>query len=219
MPSDWPNVSEEPLELRPGAQPSLDEKGHLPLHYLAMKQDVARLVRYVEEKGHNPNGVDHQDNTPLHWAVWNRRFASSQALLALGADPNRRNHKGDTVLHHTIARVAPQATADQVRLLLKHGADPLKPNHAGNTVFHALAQSSFRDKDNMLELAELLEASRPGLGWRTLNHYGQTPLDVALDESKTHWMGAFAAAGEQSLLNTTTAPVTAAPRGGPSRRL
>lgn len=200
-----------------------NDKGHWALHYAVMKGDPDRLYRYVRDRGHPVNAQDFQQNTALHWAIWNRRMEMIAPLLELGADPNMGNHKGHTALHHLFSQI--QGAQDRALLgqLLDHQANGLAQDRQGNTPYHMLAMGTFRSAAAASTLAEMM-CDRVGLeGWSRINLEGHTPIQCARLASlhlagKEHWMLSFAAAIEHSVLERSTAQVatpTAAtkPRG------
>jgi hypothetical protein len=64
-------------------------------------------------------------------ALARRRIKCLAEFLRLGADPNIRSVRGDTVLHLALAKGYDPSV---FRLLLKHGADPDLPGRDGRTV-------------------------------------------------------------------------------------
>lgn len=72
-------------------------------------------------------------------------------LLALGADPNARNDKGETPLFTVMNAAA-------VPVLVSHGADPLARDHNGNT---ALEASRFVDADWRGAMEQAIAAAHP----------------------------------------------------------
>lgn len=76
----------------------------------------ARLVRRygadIDEVGHG--------ETPLIYAVRHQRAEFAEWLLKQGAQPNFRDRRGFTALHHAVRRRLPDAT---LRLLVRCGAD------------------------------------------------------------------------------------------------
>ena len=91
----------------------------------------AATIAWLIEAGADPNAVDMDGVTPLHRAVRTRCAAAVEALLAGGADAERKNDGGSTPLR--LARLttgrggsgSPDAKAQQqeiIRLLEQHGA-------------------------------------------------------------------------------------------------
>lgn len=70
------------------------------------------IIRLLIQYGANVNLPDHDDNTALHWAVWQKKPEMIDLLLKHGADKTLRNRK----------RVSAQMAAredDNIRRLLQ----------------------------------------------------------------------------------------------------
>lgn len=81
--------------------------------------DTARLRAYVEQ-GVPANLTDATGNTLLMLASYHGHAETVEALLALGADPDRTNDRGQSPLRGAIFK----AEDDVVKVLLAAGADP-----------------------------------------------------------------------------------------------
>jgi len=71
-------------------------------------------------------------NTPLHAAIFYKRYNVMKKLIEMGADVNRKTageFGGDTPLHVAIIDDRPKA----VEILLEYGADPMIENQMGET--------------------------------------------------------------------------------------
>jgi len=82
----------------------------------------------------NVNAASESSTTALHLASYPTFLAES--LLAAGADPNRKDGRGDTPLHSACRgiRLGPNgSSADAIPSLLLAGADPTAVNDAGLT--------------------------------------------------------------------------------------
>lgn len=117
-----------------------NRRGAEPLHAAAVgspgsdtwnPRAQAATIAWLIDAGADPNAVDMAGVTPLHRAVRTRSAAAVEALLAGGADAERRNGSGSTPLR--LARLttgrsgsgAADAKAQQheiVRLLERQGA-------------------------------------------------------------------------------------------------
>ena len=68
--------------------PTADEIGiYAGLHEAAAKGDVAEIEKLVAE-GEKPNIQDSRSRTPLHVAVYLKRYDAARALIKRGANPN-----------------------------------------------------------------------------------------------------------------------------------
>jgi ankyrin repeat protein len=61
-----------------------------------------------------------QGETPLIYAIRHQRTAFAQWLLKEGADPNVKDRRGFTPMHHAVRRRLPDA---MLRMLIRYGAD------------------------------------------------------------------------------------------------
>ncbi|KAJ3847014.1 ankyrin [Lentinula lateritia] len=100
------------------------------------------------EAGLPPNLTNHQGNTLLMLCTYSspqeKTLALSRALLDLGADPNRLNDSGQSIIAGVVfKRIASQGRDELVQLLLERGADPRlgKPNAIETTLMFV------KDKD------------------------------------------------------------------------
>ncbi len=72
-----------------------------------------------------------EGETPLIFAARHRRAKFMEWMLREGADPNSRDRRGFTALHHAVRRRLPDTT---LRAFKKHGADVLAAAHDGTSV-------------------------------------------------------------------------------------
>ena len=101
--------------------------GLTALHYAAMEQDNAAVVRLLLAAGADPNAqTEAGGTTPLHDA---NDPETVEALLAAGADLHARSVAGDTPLHSGLNK-------DVVEVLLDAGADLNARNNDGDTPLH-----------------------------------------------------------------------------------
>jgi ankyrin repeat protein len=80
--------------------------------------EIERLVA----AGADPNAVDENGETPLHFACDRGQLEAVRALLLAGADPNAREEQGQTPLMYAVVCEC-DATADIADLLIRAGAD------------------------------------------------------------------------------------------------
>ena len=107
---------------------------------LATRQDDPRILKYMLDKGVDPNFVHHtifsskrrEVVTPLHIAVDLQYYDTVEVLLAANADCNIGDHNQETPLHIAVKK----ADGIMTRMLLSNGADPTMPDRHGNPSLH-----------------------------------------------------------------------------------
>lgn len=120
------------------------ETGESALHMVAQRAD-ANYIRYLLQKGANPNITDRDGNSPLMNVV-NKNFGEGvDILVRYGASVNLANSRGETPL----IRAVQLRSVDVIRRLLTAGADPDKAD--------VLAGKSARDY-------ALEDTRSPGIG-------------------------------------------------------
>jgi ankyrin repeat protein len=98
--------------------------------------------------------------------------ARVEALLAKGADVNKRNLQGFAPIH----TAAHQRDSDMIALLVKHGADVNEPDSEGWTpLLHAAFRNHVPSVTELVKFGASMEVTTP---------QGFTPLAVALEEGK-----------------------------------
>ncbi|KAI3926262.1 hypothetical protein MKW98_028398 [Papaver atlanticum] len=97
---------------------SKDRIGTTPLHHATMKGHL-EIVRYLLEKGANPEASDDKNATSLHFAALSGDTKIITLLLSRGVRVDVASMSG-TALHFT----AGTGHRDAVRVLLDHGANP-----------------------------------------------------------------------------------------------
>jgi ankyrin repeat protein len=133
----------------------------------------AARAGYVEEverlaaKGEDPNGFDHDSETPLHAAARTGRLEAVQVLVAHGADPDPPALYGTTPLMLAVQR----GHADTARALLRAGANPNLRDMFGNSALHHAASNGSP------ELTDLLLIH--GAAVSAATDAGNTPLHLA----------------------------------------
>ena len=116
------------------------------------------IVRYLLEKGSDPNIMDRFDNTSLHYASWSGYIKIVELLLKRGININVQDETGNTALHDATVRGHPMV----VQMLLYYGADPMIKNKSRpGTIACQLARTS--EIRWIFELHKLNE-------WRPWNH-------------------------------------------------
>lgn len=107
--------------------PASDKGKTLLMSYVANPEEDADLYEECFKRGLEANTADKEGNTALHWCTYGSRRSDGNicgpaidALFKHGADPEKRNHAGDTPLLHALRNHAyPAAIKD----LVAHGVD------------------------------------------------------------------------------------------------
>lgn len=116
-----------PFLLERGADPKrVDKAGESALHEI-VRLEAETMAPLLEQLLAAGADIDHQNRygqTPLIQASYStlRREAVGAALLEHGADPNRQDYRGDTVLHILAADNPRNDPSGFIRRLLAHGA-------------------------------------------------------------------------------------------------
>jgi ankyrin repeat protein len=98
--------------------------GDAALHII-VRQGDSTWLRYLIQKGANPNIQDGRGNTPMMIAVETGYAEGVQILIVYHANVDLPNASGETPL----IRAVQLRKADMVRLLLDAGADPDRADH------------------------------------------------------------------------------------------
>ena len=101
------------------------------------KDTVARLASRVDV-----NSLDHNKQSPLGYAVGNSHADCVRILLDHGANPNRVENWGNTVMHIAASTVCSRET---FAMLLEAGGDVNATNDEGKTVLQVLAEFGRHD--------------------------------------------------------------------------
>lgn len=82
------------------------ERGLTPLHCAAQRKEGIVTIYFLKDtyKYFDPNVVDVYGGTPLHYAIMSIEEYNIHALMSLGSDINKKDKKGDSVLHVALAR-------------------------------------------------------------------------------------------------------------------
>ncbi|EYC30062.1 hypothetical protein Y032_0005g2426 [Ancylostoma ceylanicum] len=101
---------------------SKSKTGEAPLHLAAQNGHVRVVNVLVQDHGASLEAITLDNQTALHFSARHGQLVVSQTLLALGANPNARDDKGQTPLHLAAENDYP----DVVKLFLK-----MKQNNRG----------------------------------------------------------------------------------------
>ena len=107
---------------------------------LAARQEDSRIMKYMMDKGTDPNFVHHtifsskrrEIVTALHLAVDLGYYDTTEVLLNANADANIYDHNQETPLHIAVKK----ADHTMMRLLLSKGADPSIADRKTNAALH-----------------------------------------------------------------------------------
>jgi ankyrin repeat protein len=116
-----------PFLLERGADPTLTDKtGESALHGIVRlkAETMTPLLEQLLAAGADINHQNRHGQTPLIRAAYSSmvRDAVGTALLEHGADPNRQDYRGDTILHILAADSRRSDSSGLIRRLLAHGA-------------------------------------------------------------------------------------------------
>ena len=81
-----------------------DEEGRTPLHCVVQADDSECLILLLHHIGPDPNSVDHQGMTPLHYAAKNVFTDCPEVMVENGGDTSKRDHAGCTPLDYAVLR-------------------------------------------------------------------------------------------------------------------
>ncbi|PIC53240.1 hypothetical protein B9Z55_003026 [Caenorhabditis nigoni] len=135
---------------------SKSKTGEAPLHLAAQHGHVKVVNVLVQDHGASLEAITLDNQTALHFAAKFGQLAVSQTLLALGANPNARDDKGQTPLHLAAENDFP----DVVKLFLKmrnNNRSVLTAiDHNGFTCAHIAAM-----KGSLAVVRELMMIDKP----------------------------------------------------------
>ena len=89
------------------------------LHAAAARGDVAEIEKRIAA-GENKEAVDARQRTPLHVAVYQKKYDAARALIRLGADPNKLEIDRYDII--TIAAVANDVP--MLKIAIEGGGNP-----------------------------------------------------------------------------------------------
>jgi len=135
------------LLLKYGADPNRSRvDGESPL-VLALKTTRWDVVKLLLDHKVNVNVVDKDGNPALFYSFRDQTLRTAEALLKLGADPNKTFADGDTPLTKALKMKAPVKIPE---LLLSCGANPNSPDNTGTApLINAV-------KNNDVDIVQLL---------------------------------------------------------------
>ncbi|KAK2144436.1 hypothetical protein LSH36_757g00001 [Paralvinella palmiformis] len=163
---------------------------------LAARQEDPRIMKYMMDKGTDPNFVHHtifsskrrEIVTALHLAVDLGHYDTVEVLLNANGDANIYDHNKETPLHIAVKK----ADHMMVKLLLSKGADPLIPDNKNNAALHiATLYGHLQMVRTLLKYdADIYQKGQ----WETV------PPLIAAKEGHTHLVQLFSA-NDLSIIN------------------
>lgn len=100
---------------------------------LATLEDNLPMVRYLIERGFNPNEGDEDNYTPLHACAENNFYLTAKYLLHHNANPNIGDKNGNTPLLKAIMHW--DKNLETIKVLLDGQANPYQENKSGMSAF------------------------------------------------------------------------------------
>ncbi|MEO1219820.1 MAG: ankyrin repeat domain-containing protein [Pseudomonadota bacterium] len=137
--------------------------GENGLHVVTQRRDTL-WIRFLLQKGTNPNIRDRNGVTPLQIAVRLNHIEGVEALLNGGADVDTADSQGETPLMTAVH----QRNVPLVRQLLADGADPDVTDNTGRSARDHMQRMS----SNTLMLREFEEADKNREGKSAPQQYG-----------------------------------------------
>ncbi|WP_157148972.1 ankyrin repeat domain-containing protein [Brachyspira pilosicoli] len=122
---------------------------YTPLMIAVYKKDYD-MVKYLLDKGANPNTANNENKTALMIAIANNNFDISKLLIQQGANINTKDEYGYTAL----MRAAMIGSYEMVKFLLENGANINIKDNDGNTVLYYNIRYDHYGKEEMLENAK-----------------------------------------------------------------
>ena len=103
--------------------------GTSPLHVALTTSNNQEIAKVLIGHGADPNALDKDRQTPLHYAAMNGQREIAELLTEQGADPNVSDRDGQTPLHYA----ATFGYKEMVQLLIESGADLNAADRGGRT--------------------------------------------------------------------------------------
>ena len=133
--------------------------GETALHIAAARQDT-RWIRFLTQKGANPNLVDKEGVTPLEISARIGHLEGVTALLDAGARVDPVTSTGETPLIFAVHN----RNIPLVKTLLEHGANPDRADNSGRSARDYVAQIGERRLSEAFDTAADGQQSAPQYG-------------------------------------------------------
>jgi ankyrin repeat protein len=156
-----------------------EEKDYLKIHLIvAVKENNVDRVQACLNQGDDPDVVDEDGHTPLHWV--SEKFDEDakeiiKQLIHHKADINKQDREGWTPLHFAIF----QSNFVVAKILLEYGAHPNLVNKEGITPLWQLLKGEKMDKKAEDTAIAMLEA-KEGVNVHATDKKGNTLLHYAV---------------------------------------
>ena len=150
-----------------GADVNVSYRKLTPLHFAAIGKGHKEIVELLISSDADVNAKDHNDKTPLDWAIKHKR---TEMVVLL------RKHGGKTGEEHSIHKAAEAGNIEAVKQHLVAGTDVNRKNNKGYNALHVAAESGHE------EMALLLIESGAKINGN--NKSNQTPLHKAAFEGR-----------------------------------
>ena len=146
---------------------------YTPLMIAALRNDYD-MVKYLLDKGANPNTANNENKTALMIAIANNNFDISKLLIQQGANINTKDEYGYTAL----MRAAMIGSYEMVKFLLENDANINTKDNDGNTVlYYNIYYADYGELENAKKIFNLL--IKYGADVNTKDNYGASLLDTA----------------------------------------
>jgi ankyrin repeat protein len=155
---------------------------YMPLQYVLHKAQhdksfasdhVLGMVRTLLKAGANPNAVDQDGNSSMHYVSTKQEV---DLLLEFGGKHDAKNKKGNNPLMHIYSNDRGNVCRMVLQHLLNAGTDPNQQNNKGDTILHKVVKKKDAHMCDML--------LRYGAFFMICNKNGRAPIDNLKNNKK-----------------------------------